>query len=169
MKINVETLVKNLGIPYQEIFEKGLIPYKTKPHGAMDDDIASLEMKRAGIYLAFSNNSEKALKEVTLKLEDESKTDWLFPNPLPFGLEQVMSQQWIRNRFGVPIIYVDAEIIMTIYCGITEFYPLPIPNQNIVISFIYNKDLFVSDINFYPLERAKEIQAALEKKRLSKN
>ncbi len=28
------------------------------------------------------------MKEVTLTLEDESKSDWLFPNPMPFGLER---------------------------------------------------------------------------------
>ncbi|MCC5691592.1 hypothetical protein LH484_26845, partial [Klebsiella pneumoniae] len=32
--------------------------------------------------------------------------------------------------------------------------------------FTYNKDLFVETVTFYPLERAKEIQAVLEKKRL---
>ena len=31
MNIDVETLVKQLGKPYQDIYEQGLIPYKTKP------------------------------------------------------------------------------------------------------------------------------------------
>ncbi|HIG2496994.1 TPA: DUF6392 family protein, partial [Klebsiella pneumoniae] len=39
-------------------------------------------------------------------------------------------------------------------------------DQNIVASFSYNKDFFVESVTFYPLERAKEIQVALEKKRL---
>lgn len=77
-----------------------------------------------------------------------------------------MSQQWVRKRFGLPIIYADSEIIMTIYIGVTEIYTLPIPDQNIAISFTYNKDLFVETVTFYSLERAKEIHAALEKKRL---
>ncbi len=63
MNIDVETLVKQLGKPYQEIFEKGLIPYKTKGYGAIDDDTARLDMKREGIYLAFINDSEKNLKK----------------------------------------------------------------------------------------------------------
>ncbi|MCX8990771.1 DUF6392 family protein [Citrobacter portucalensis] len=166
MTIDVETLVKQLGKPYQEIFDKGLIPYKTKPYGAIDDDTARLDMKREGIYLAFINNSEKKLKEVTLTLEDEGKTDWVFPNPMPFGMEPVMTQLWVRERFGLPMIYADAEIIMTIYMGVKEVYALPAPHQYIAAVFTYNKDLFAETVTFYPLERAKEIQVALEKKRL---
>ncbi|PJR49850.1 hypothetical protein CWM58_13890 [Klebsiella sp. H-Nf2] len=167
MNIDVETLVKQLGKPYQEIFEKGLIPYKTKIYGAIDDT-ARLDMKREGIYLAFINNSEKKLKEVTLTLEDEGKTDWLFPNSMPFSMEPVMTQLWVRERFGLPMIYADAEIIMTIYIGVKEVYALPAPHQYIAAVFTYNKDLFVETVTFYPLERAKEIQAVLEKKRLER-
>ncbi|HBU7028847.1 hypothetical protein J9886_19275 [Klebsiella pneumoniae] len=103
---------------------------------------------------------------MSLKLEDEGKTDWLFPNPMPFGLEPVMTLQWVRARFGLPMIYVDAKVVMTLYRGVKEFYPLLAPDQNIVASFSYNKDFFVESVTFYPLERAKEIQVALEKKRL---
>jgi len=85
---------------------------------------------------------------------------------MPFGLEAVMTQEWVRTRFGMPMIYVDAKVVMTIYRGVEEFYPLLVPDQNIVSSFSYNKELFVERVTFYPLERAKEIQVALEKKRL---
>lgn len=103
---------------------------------------------------------------MTLRLEDENKTDWLFPNLLPFGLEPVMTQRWVRDRFGHPITYVDACVIMTIYVGVEETYILPTPHQYIAAAFTYNKDLFAETVTFYPLERAKEIQAVLEKKRL---
>ncbi|MCU8668146.1 DUF6392 family protein, partial [Klebsiella pneumoniae] len=113
MKIDVETLIKHLGKPYQEIFEKGLIPYKTKPHGPIDEDEADLDMRREGMLLVFVNDSEKKLKEVTLRLEDEGKTDWLFPNPMPFGLKPVMTQQWARENLGLPMVHVEAKIVMT--------------------------------------------------------
>ncbi|MBJ9145291.1 hypothetical protein I5476_14665 [Citrobacter braakii] len=105
-------------------------------------------------------------KEISLRLEDEGKTDWLFPNPMPFGLEPVMTQQWVRARFELPMIYVDVKVVMTLYRGVKEFYPLLSPDQDIVASFSYNKELFVESVTFYPLVRAKEIQVALEKKRL---
>ncbi|PVZ79336.1 hypothetical protein C9426_33990 [Serratia sp. S1B] len=169
MKIDVETLIKQLGNPYQEIYDQGLIPYKTKPYGAIDDDEAILHMKREGIFLVFINDPDKKFKEISLKLEDEGKTDWLFPNPMPFGLVPVMTQQWVRECFGLPMIYAEPETIMTIYFGVREVYPLLAPHQNISALFTYNKDLFVSDITFYPLERAKEIQAVLEKQQLLTN
>ncbi|WP_256207685.1 DUF6392 family protein, partial [Klebsiella pneumoniae] len=39
MNLNVEKLIKNLGESYQDIYEQGLIPYKTKPTGTVSDDI----------------------------------------------------------------------------------------------------------------------------------
>ncbi|HHM2134549.1 TPA: DUF6392 family protein, partial [Klebsiella pneumoniae] len=37
MNVNVETLIKQLGKPYQEIYNKGLINYTTKPYGSVSD------------------------------------------------------------------------------------------------------------------------------------
>ncbi|EOY76254.1 hypothetical protein H232_4201 [Klebsiella pneumoniae UHKPC81] len=45
-------------------------------------------------------------------------------------------------------------------------YALPAPHQYIAAVFIYNKGLFVETVTFYPLEKAKTIQTAVEKKRL---
>ncbi|MCX8990764.1 DUF6392 family protein, partial [Citrobacter portucalensis] len=50
MNINVEKLIKQLGNSYFHIIEKGLIPYKTEPYGAVDDDESILNMKREGIF-----------------------------------------------------------------------------------------------------------------------
>ncbi len=107
----------------------------------------------------------KNLKEEMLRFEDEAKTDWLFPNPMPFGLERVMIHQWVRAYLGFPMVYVEAKIVMTAYRG-EKIYTLPIPHQNSSAAFTYNKDLFAETVTFYPLERAKEIHIALEKKRL---
>lgn len=128
MSLNVEKFIENLGESYQEIYGQRLTLYRTKQTGSVSDDIARLDMKREGIFLSFVNNLEKNLEEVTLRLEDENKTDWLFPNLLPFGLEAVMTQKWVRDKFGHPMIYTDAQIIMTIYVGVKEFYILPVPH-----------------------------------------
>ncbi|WP_373270684.1 DUF6392 family protein [Klebsiella quasipneumoniae] len=101
-----------------------------------------------------------------LRFEDEAKTDWLFPNPMPFGLERVMTQQWVRAYLGFPMVYVEAKIVMTAYRGGKEIYTLPMHHQNSFVGFTYNKDLFSETVTFYPPERAKEIHIALEKKRL---
>lgn len=78
MSLNVEKLIKNLGKSYLDIYEQGLIPYKTKPSGTVSDDIYRLDMKREGVFLSFFNNQDKNLKEVTLRLEDENKLTGYF-------------------------------------------------------------------------------------------
>nr|VXZ83409.1 Uncharacterised protein [Klebsiella pneumoniae] len=52
MSIDVETLVKQLGKPYQDIYKQGLVPYETKPSVTVSDDIYRLDMKREG-FLSF--------------------------------------------------------------------------------------------------------------------
>ena len=64
------------------------------------------------------------------------------------------------------MVHVEAKIVMTIYMGVKEIYALPLPNQHIAAALTYDKDFFVKKITFYSLERAKEIQVALQKKRL---
>ncbi|MCC8375177.1 MULTISPECIES: DUF6392 family protein [Photorhabdus] len=70
MAINIEALINSLGKSYQEIFNEGLTPYKSKPRGDSGDDYVSLDMQKEGIFLAFNRTSKK-LTPVTLTLIDE--------------------------------------------------------------------------------------------------
>ncbi|WP_221175955.1 DUF6392 family protein [Klebsiella pneumoniae] len=139
--------MKQLGKPYQDIYEQGLIPYKTKPTITVSDDIFRLDMRRERIFSSFINN-QKNLEEVTLRLEDENKTAWLFPNPLPFSLEPVMTQRWMRERFGFPIGYGERKMIGSNSRHISEVYPLLPPNQKMSVLFAYNSDYFVVSVFF---------------------
>ena len=87
MNIDVETLVKQLGKDHQEIYDSGLIKYKTKPTATAGYDTATLDMKREGLFFSFENDKNKTFKEITLTLEDDDITDWVFPNSMPFNLE----------------------------------------------------------------------------------
>ncbi len=70
MAANIEALINSLGKSYQEIFDKGLIPYKTKPSGFLGDEVIRLEMAKEGVFLAFYREG-KRLKEITLILLNE--------------------------------------------------------------------------------------------------
>ncbi|MXM95156.1 hypothetical protein GR638_26300 [Klebsiella pneumoniae] len=109
MNIDVETLVKQLGKDHQEIYDSGLIKYKTKPTATAGYDTATLDMKREGLFFSFENDKNKTFKEITLTLEDDDITDWVFPNSMPFNLEPVMTQNWMRERFGFPMIYGEPK------------------------------------------------------------
>ncbi|MEA4664434.1 DUF6392 family protein [Klebsiella pneumoniae] len=166
MIIDVEKLVKQLGKPYHEIYSHGLIPYKTKPHGPIDEDEADLDMKREGLFFSFENDKNKTFKEITLTLEDDDITDWVFPNSMLFNLEPVMTQNWMRERFGFPMIYGEPKTMGSYSRGISEVYPLLPPNQNIAVLFVYDADLFVVSVTFYSMAHAEAIQAASERNRL---
>ena len=85
---------------------------------------------------------------MTLRLEDENKTAWLFPNPLPFSLEPVMTQRWMSERFGFPIGYGERKTIESYSRRISEVYPLLPPNQKMSVLFSYNSDYFVVSVFF---------------------
>ncbi|WP_207631742.1 DUF6392 family protein [Photorhabdus sp. RW14-46] len=48
MNINVKALINSLGKNYQEIFNKGLNPYKIKLSGFSGDEVICLEMVKEG-------------------------------------------------------------------------------------------------------------------------
>ncbi len=58
MAANIEALINFLGKSYQEIFDKGLIPYKTKPTGYPGDPDITLDMIKEGMYLAFKRDGK---------------------------------------------------------------------------------------------------------------
>lgn len=104
-----------------------------------------------------------------MRLEDENKTAWLFPNPLPFSLEPVMTQRWMRERFGFPIGYGERKMIGSNSRHISEVYPLLPPNQKMSVLFAYNSDYFVVSVFFYCIEHAIVIKAIFASIRSSGN
>jgi len=95
---------------------------------------------------------------VTLRLEDENKTDWLLPNSLSFVLKSILAQEWEREKFCHPMIYTDAQRIMTICVGLKGVYILPVPHQYNVATFAYGKDFFCKKLPFTKLSVPKEFR-----------
>ncbi|MDB6369544.1 DUF6392 family protein [Photorhabdus bodei] len=121
MKVNVDALINSLGKSYQEIFDEGLIPYKTKPSGFSGGEVVCLDMVREGVFLAFYREG-KHLKEITLTLFDEKRPLYQFPNELPSPLVSQMSRQWIHEQFGEPEKSQPPEVIMKRQFGWTDLY-----------------------------------------------
>ncbi len=121
MTINIEALINSLGKTYQEIFDEGLIPYKTKPSGFSGGEVVRLDMVREGVFLAFYREG-KRLKEITLTLFDEKRPLYQFPNKLPSPLVSQMSRQWVHEQFGEPEKSKPPEVIMKRQFGWTDLY-----------------------------------------------
>ncbi|WP_036773424.1 DUF6392 family protein [Photorhabdus australis] len=123
MTINVEILINSLGKTYQEVFDAGLIPYKTKPTGNFGAEYISLDMVKEGVYLAFKR-SDKILFDVTLTLLDSDKPSYTFPNKLPSPLISHMSRQWIHEQFGLPEKSKEPKVIMKEEFGWVDLYTI---------------------------------------------
>ncbi|WP_219847618.1 DUF6392 family protein [Photorhabdus hindustanensis] len=123
MAINIEALINFLGKSYQEIFDEGLIPYKTKPTGYPGDPDITLDMIKEGMYLAFKREG-KILFAIELIFLDQKKTSYQFPNELPSPLKTLMSRQWLHEQLGEPEKVFPPRKILKKDVGWTELYTL---------------------------------------------
>ncbi|MTC59690.1 hypothetical protein GKR50_06635 [Providencia rustigianii] len=155
MSVNIEALVQRLGDTYEELYNDGLIPYKTKPQGNSGDDVVTLDMKKESVFLSFDNPS-KTLREVTITvIPDDMRNGWKFPNDIPFGLEQVMTERWLYENLGSPIRSAPEQIIMGISFGKTEVFILksPLLDKKIAVSMLYGyKKVNVKSVTFLYLD-----------------
>ena len=121
MTVNVEKLVNHLGKTYQEIFDTGLIPYKTKPTGYPGDPDLTLSMMNEGIYLAFKREGV-ILYSIELFLQNSNKANYRFPNELPSPLEHEMMRSWIHAQFGSPDKFLPPRKRLRNDVGYTDLF-----------------------------------------------
>lgn len=120
MTVNVEALIHSLGKTYQEIFDAGLIPYKTKPTGYPGDPDLTLDMAKEGVHLTFKREGRQ-LWSVILSIQHDSVSR-LFLNELPTPLKHTMSRSWIHETLGEPERSSPPEIIMKRAFGWTDIF-----------------------------------------------
>ncbi|PWC17626.1 pyocin immunity protein [Brenneria roseae subsp. roseae] len=138
MSVNIEALIDCLGGTYQEIFDAGLIPYKTKPTGFSGSSSISLDMAEEGIYLSFNRN-EKTLNEITLIISNKKKKGYYFSNKLPHPLKNLMSRSWIQEQFGEPCKFLPPRKRLKRDIGYTDLYHLT--NYSLLVSMQIDYDL----------------------------
>jgi len=148
MTVNIEALIRSLRNSYQEIFDSGLIPYKTKPTGASGDPVICLDMAKEGVFLAFDRNGQK-LKEVTIYIQRDIK-GWSFPNILPSPLQKSMSRQWMHDVYGKPERSIEPRVVMRRTFGWVELFT--VEGFHIPVSMQVNYDLMemVMEVAFLP-------------------
>ncbi|WP_109408587.1 MULTISPECIES: DUF6392 family protein [Proteus] len=157
MSVNIEALVWRLGDTYNELYDDGLIPYKTKPQGNSGDNSLKLRMSKEYVFLAFKNPL-KTLSQITLTLiPDNMKNGWVFPNNIPFGLEQVMTDQWLYQHMGNPIRRAPEKVLLGTPYGKAEVFILKEQthlNQKVSLLVSYHPEMkgFAKKITFELLE-----------------
>jgi len=87
MIVNIDALINSLGKSYSELVDSAMIVYKSPPRGSSGSPELSLDMAREGIFLSFWRDG-RILKAITLTIQDDKNTEWMFPNELPAPLEK---------------------------------------------------------------------------------
>ncbi|TDB59031.1 DUF6392 family protein [Photorhabdus khanii] len=153
MAISVNALINSLGRTYQEIFDQGLIPYKSKPRGDSGDDYVSLDMQKEGVFLAFDRASKK-LTHVTLTLIDEERPRYVYPNQLPPPLINSMTREWIKEHLGPAIKSFPPCKVFNRQYGWKDLYLYNVPESEESIYIQLSYDLFeqVETITFLRAE-----------------
>ncbi|EGI5923378.1 pyocin immunity protein [Salmonella enterica subsp. enterica serovar Colindale] len=121
MTVNVDALINSIGKTYQQLFDEGLIPYKTRPTGYSGDPDLTLEMAKEGLHLTFKRDGRQ-LWSVILRIQYEKVADWLFPNELPSPLQKSMSREWVHQHIGEPLRSIPPKVIMKRAFGWTDLY-----------------------------------------------
>lgn len=155
MTVNVEALIGSLGKTYQEVFDAGLIPYKTKPTGYPGDPDLSIDMAREGLYLSF-NRSDGVFTEMTLTLLDDKKPTYRFPNKLPSPLVFDMTRQWVHEQFGTPDKSYQPQIIMKRQFGWKDLFSIAgfrIPTS---MRITYDLDDRVKAVTYLPTSEVRQ-------------
>jgi hypothetical protein len=147
MTVNVEALINCLGKPYNELLDAELIPYKTPPTGYSGDPDLSLDMLKEGVYLSFLRDG-RILQEVTVKIMRPDIKNWLFPNELPFGLQNKMSRQWVHDNIGVPLRSSPPKVIMKSAFGWADLFDIKNVNAPTSMQIDYDVGGNVMDISF---------------------
>lgn len=149
MTVNIESLIRNFGKTYEQLFDAGLIPYKSKPTGFSGSDVITLDMAKEGVFLAF-NRGTNSLKEITLTLLDNEKKNWIFPNTLPAPLQPMMTRSWVHNQLGEPDKVLPPRKRARREIGWTERFTLLDFHIPLTLKVDYELNDYVRKITFLP-------------------
>jgi hypothetical protein len=149
MAINIDALINCMGKTYQEIFDMGLIPYKTKPTGFSGDSEISLDMVKEGIFLSFKRDG-MVFQEMSLRIQRDDVKEWIFPNDLPTPLKAQMPRQWVHDTFGEPDKAVPPRMVANKSFGWTERYTIEDFHIPIAMQVSYDLENMVKKLTFLP-------------------
>ncbi len=121
MTVNIDALINFLEKSYSELIDSELIEYKSSPKGASGSPVLSLDMGREGVFLSFWRE-RRILKAITLTIQDDDISNWVFPNELPAPLRKRMTRSWVHENLGEPVRSSPPKIIMKRSFGWTDLY-----------------------------------------------
>lgn len=147
MTVDVKSLINNLGLTYEVLFEAELIPYQTKPKGDSGSPYLYLDMAKEGVTLTFDRES-RILIEVNCSLVKEGKSNYVFPNELPTPLWQDMHRPQVREAFGDPEnSHPPFELVKRRFGGV-DHYIMRVGEKRVSMLLHYNLAQVVKSVAF---------------------
>lgn len=147
MTVNINALITYLGKSYRDICEVKLIPYRTEPKGHSGSPTISLDMVKEGVFLSFLREN-RILKEITLYIQRDGISDWLFPNDLPKPLRHEMSRDWVMTTLGQPLGSVEPRKILRHSLGWCDKYQLHNTHIPVTMQIDYDLSNFVKEVSY---------------------
>ncbi|MEZ2576969.1 DUF6392 family protein [Buttiauxella ferragutiae] len=149
MTVNIEALMRSLGKSYKDIYDAGLLPYKTPPSASSGDPDLSLDMAKEGVYLSFKRDG-RIFQEMTLRIQYDKVKNWIFPNELPTPLKKKMSRQWVHENFGEPENSIPPRVILKQEIGRIERFTVEDFHIPITMQIRYDMADMVVAVTFLP-------------------
>lgn len=150
MTIDVDALIRYLGKSYDDLIDSRLISYKSKPSASSGDEIMNLSMAREGINLYFYREG-RILKEISLLIQNDNVSNWVFPNELPPPLLVSMSREWVHATLGQPVKTAPPKVVGRISLGWTERFSLSGYHVPIAMQIRYDFEGMVKKVTFLPV------------------
>jgi hypothetical protein len=152
MTVNIEALIRSLDKPYQAIRDAGIITYKTPPQGTQSDLFLSLDMKKEGVFLSFDNDSQKTLREISLRLKS-GRQNGVYPNELPAPLKLDMPRWWVHETFGEPDKSIQPEVAFKRRFGWRDRFTIEDFHIPITMVILFGADEIAESVTFLPTSR----------------
>lgn len=152
MTVDVNRMIEMIGETPEAMIKSGVLKstQKPKPKFSGDDEL-SLHMVREGVMLVF-NRENQNLSNIELKIIDDDKPNYKFPNELPSPFIECMNKEFIRSTLGKPVTSKPPISFAGVSNGgVDQFYDKGTDDE-ISILVYYSVDQDVKYIRFMKTE-----------------
>ncbi|WJV26198.1 MULTISPECIES: DUF6392 family protein [Pseudomonas] len=151
----IDDLVKSLGRTYPELIASGVYLPGGPPTGIFDDSDTLSMAPESGLEMGFWGSNLR-FETLFISLLESFEGESTYKGKLPYELENRMSQQWVRSRYGEPFIS-RAPFKMPIrgMTGGSDTYRFSSIPKGTQVVFKYNADLNVEMVVFRLIEKSR--------------
>ena len=151
----IDDLVKSLGRTYPELIASGMYLPGGPPKGIFDDSDTLSMAPELGLEMGFWASNLR-FETLFISLLESFEGESTYKGKLPYELENRMSQQWVRSRYGEPFTSrVPFKMPIRGMTGGSDTYRFSNLPKGTQVVFKYNADLDVEMVVFRLIEKSR--------------